>query len=164
MHPWVAPRVPEVEGMKGRSVTDWRTGMVAMTLASAPFTLAACKADIEAHEVPIPKLLQQPAELPFGDRQLAEITRGTTAALDLLEPRWGKLGARPYVVDAQATGALREQMRSGMPEGWQPIEVALPPERGELIAYSSGKAVFAVLIAPVRGAPVLPVTVLSNQD
>lgn len=133
-----------------------------MTLGALPFTLAACMS--EADDVPVPAILQQPAELPYGDRQLVEITRSTTAALDLLEPRFGKLGTRPYVVDAKATGTLRQQLAQGLPEGWRKLDLALPPERGELIVYASGKEVFGVLLPPVAGASVLPVTVLSSRD
>lgn len=133
-----------------------------MTLAALPFTLTACTS--EAEDVPIPAVLQQPAELPFGDRQFAEITRSTTAALDLLEPRFGKIGTRPYVVDANATATLRQQLVQGLPKGWQKLDMALPPERGELIVYSSGKEVFGVLLPPVSGAPVVPATVLSNRS
>lgn len=140
-------------------MTDWRIAFLAVMLA-----LPACKEKVEAHDVPLPALLQQPAELPFGDSQMVEITYSTTAALDALEPRWGELGTRPFVVDARATGALRAQVRRSMPEGWRPVAVALPPGRGELIAYSSGKEVFGVLIAPVRGAAVVPVTVLASKD
>lgn len=126
--------------------------------------LAGCKAEADADDVPLPAVLQQPAELPFGDRQLAEITRSTTTALDMLEPRWGELGTRPYVVESGATALLRRQVQSNMPAGWRRVDVALPPERGELIAYASGREVFGVLIAPVKGAPVVPVTVLANKD
>lgn len=145
-------------------MSDWRAGIAAMTLAAVPFTLAACKAPADAADVPIPALLQQPAELPFGDRQLAEITRSTTAALDALEPRWGKLATQPYVIDAKAAAALRAEVERGLPQGWDKIDVALPPERGALIAYASGKRVFALVIAPVTGTPVVPVTVLMSKD
>lgn len=143
---------------------NWRTGLAAMTLATIPLILAGCKDESAVAAPPVPAILQQPAELPFGDRQLAEITRSTAAALDLLEPRFGKVGTRSYVVDAGAVAQLREELRGGLPQGWEKLDMALPLERGELIVYAADKHLFGVLLPPaVAEGPVVPVTVLSNQ-
>lgn len=134
-----------------------------MMLATLPATLAACKGAAEAMP-PVPAVLQQPNELPFGDRQLAQVTRGTRAALDLLEPRWGRVTTKPYVVAPDAVAQLRQQLQDGLPEGWEKLDDALPPERGELIVYASGQTLFGVLLVPVEDSPVMSATVLSNRS
>jgi len=139
--------------------TGWRIALAALTLAS----LTACK-ESAAQMPEVPAVLVQHDELPFGDRELSRITRATHAALDLLEPRWGRIKTTVYSIDSKALPQLKQQLQGGLPEGWRKVDAAIPAERGELILYASGTSLFGLLVIPPQSAPVSPVLVLSNKS
>lgn len=111
----------------------------------------------------VPSVLVKHEELPFGDRELATITRSMRAALDLLEPRWGRLIASHYTVEADKIGSLQEQLRDAMPDGWRRVDTAFPAERGQLVLYSSDEKLFGLLIVPVADGPIRPVLIITNM-
>ncbi|MFC4256930.1 hypothetical protein ACFOWT_16025 [Croceibacterium xixiisoli] len=79
--------------------------------------------------------------------------RSTMAALDALAPRWDNLSRRSYILPAGDIAGFRSQLASGMPAGWERVDVVFPAERGELIVYAAGEQVFAVVIASCRIHP-----------
>lgn len=136
----------------------WRITLAVLSLIAS----SACKES----GTPMPELppaLLQHEEVPFGDRELARITRATHAALDLLEPRWGEITTKIYSADSKALPELKQQVQDGIPEGWQKVDAAFPAERGELMLYSSGGSLFGILVIPPKSEPVSPVIVLSNR-
>lgn len=138
-------------------IAKWRAAVVAGALL-----LSGCQ-ESETSMPNVPAILVAHDEPPFGDRELARITRGTGAALDLLEPRWGKLRTAQYTVDADSLPVLRQQLRDALPAAWASVEATLPAERGELIVFASGEQLFGVLVVPAPDSAIRPVVLLSND-
>jgi hypothetical protein len=111
-----------------------------------------------------PAILLAPAEDPFGDAVRKRVNRATIAAYDAMEPRFGRLSSAPYAIPADQRDALVTAMQRDMPEGW--TQVALPDFRADhsqLLAFSAGEALFAMLIVDPGQGTLLPIMILRND-
>lgn len=128
-------------------------------------TLAAAACGTTPAKAPKPPaMLIASPEDPFGDAVRKRVTRATIAAYDALEPRFGRLTSMPYALPAEQRSALLATLEHDLPQGWTRVDlVDVRADHGELRAYASGKALFALLIVEPGQGTLMPVMVLRND-
>ncbi len=134
-----------------------------LLLAAAVTMTAGCGDAREESLPPVPPVLIYRDELPFGDAVSARLTRASNAVRDILEPHWGRLEGRIYLLPADARDGFVRQISAHPPAGWT-LDPETPPLPADatLMSYRKKDRIFAFLL--VSGVPgeYLPVEILHN--
>lgn len=94
---------------------------------------------------PVPAGLRDDAEIPLGDAANARMTRATHALRDRIEPKWGRLDNRLYLLPTGRCRGFAEELRAGIPAGWQDHPLDKGPPGTTQVGFSKGKRIVAYL-------------------
>lgn len=90
---------------------------------------------------PVPAGLRDDAEIPLGDAANTRMTRAVNALRDRVEPQWGRLSSRLYLLPADRCQGFAAELRAAMPPGWQEQPLGQAPG----VAFVRGKRIVAYL-------------------
>jgi hypothetical protein len=112
---------------------------------------------------PVPATLVYREELPLGDALGARMTRASNRLRDRLEPRWGPLAGKIYLLPADQRASFERRVREGLPVGWLPQDQTAGQDGGEVLLVFAGKrrlVAYLLLDRAVDGF--YPVEILHN--
>ncbi|MCI4592637.1 hypothetical protein MOK15_21505 [Sphingobium sp. BYY-5] len=113
--------------------------------------------------LPVSPQLVYREELPVGDAVNARLTRATNAVRDQLEPQWGRLDGRVYLLPRSAAADF---LRQTPPTGWTVVAAPhrLASGAGWLISYARGRQFMAYLLLDGTEGEYLPVQLLHSPS
>jgi hypothetical protein len=112
---------------------------------------------------PVPAALVYKDENPLGDAANADMTRAGNAARDQLEPRWGPLKSRLYLLPATGRDGFAAQVEQGLPSGWTAVGATPVGARGAtLLTYAKGDRMLAYLLLDRPAGDFYPVQRFDN--
>lgn len=121
-----------------------------------------CSATPEEPLPPVLTSLVQREEIPFGDAISARMTRAARDVRDQLEPRWGPLEGRIYLLPADRRADFTGQMRAPLPSGWHKQPMGDDPKGVETWVSAKGNRVVAYLLFDQPAGAFYPVQILHN--
>ena len=111
---------------------------------------------------PVPADLVQRDEIPVGDTISRRMTRSANGLRDRLEPRWGPLTGRIYLLPADRRGDFARQVQADLPAGWLKQDMGADPDGTEWLVFVKGDRLLAYLLLDQRAGAFHPVQLLHN--
>lgn len=94
---------------------------------------------------PVPAGLRDSAEIPLGDAANARMTRAAAMVRDRIEPAWGRLASRLYLLPTDRCQGFVEELRGSIPGGWQNYPLDQKPTDAKLVGFNKGKRIVIYL-------------------
>ncbi|AHE54830.1 hypothetical protein [Sphingomonas sanxanigenens] len=127
--------------------------------------LAASACDDRPKALPEPPaMLATPAENPFGDAVNHRLIHDSIAVADALEPDYGRVSNELHTIRRDQRAAVVAALRKGVPPGWQPLKVDALLRHSRILAFSSGDAVYALLVVEPGQGDLMPAIVMRNEQ
>lgn len=131
-------------------------------LAMAASLVGGCDASPDETLPPVPVLFAQPTEIPFGDAVGRAMTGAANGLRDRLEPRWGPLTSRIYLLPADRRGDFARLVQAAMPAGWRRQDMDIDPAGTERLVFAKGNRLVAYMLLDRRAGASYPVLLLHN--
>ena len=80
-----------------------------------------------------------------GDAANARMTRAATMVRDRIEPAWGRLDNRLYLLPTDRCQGFVEELRGIIPVGWQNYPLDQKPTDAKLVGFNKGKRIVIYL-------------------
>jgi hypothetical protein len=112
---------------------------------------------------PVPASLVYREELPLGDVASARMTRAANRLRDRLEPRWGPLTSKIYLLPVDQREAFSRQVREGLPPGWRSQDEEDGPYGSEeMLVFAGKQRLVAYVLINLQMGGAYPVQRLHN--
>lgn len=111
---------------------------------------------------PVPASLVGHEEIPLGDGISSRMTRAANGRRDQLEPRWGPLQGRIYLLPADRRDDFARQIQTALSSDWRKQSIDDDPEGIETMAFAKGNRLVVYLLLDHRAGAFYPVQILHN--